>query len=51
VGAGHEVLMEVEDKGGLSVGDPQGILNKQFRPHSILLLNIITILTNCVFLN
>jgi hypothetical protein len=32
---GHEVLMEVNDKSLLIVGDPQGILYHQLRPRPI----------------
>jgi hypothetical protein len=39
---GHEVLLEVDNNISLIVGGSQGILNQQFRPHSIYLLNIIT---------
>jgi hypothetical protein len=41
--AGHEVSMDVGDNISLIVGDPQGILDQQFRPHPIDLLNIIII--------
>ncbi len=51
--AGHEVLMEVDDNIVLIVGDQQGILDQQLRPHIIHLLNIIitqlTVLNYIVF--
>jgi hypothetical protein len=53
VHAGHEVLMEVDDNIVLIVGDQQGILDQQLRPHIIHLLNIIitqlTVLNYIVF--
>jgi hypothetical protein len=41
---GHEVLMEVDDKILLTVGDPQGNLDLHLRPRLIHILNIIIIL-------
>jgi len=40
--AGHEVLIEVDDNILLIVGNLQGILDKQQRPHPINLLNIMS---------
>ncbi len=36
VRAGHKVLMEVDDNGGVIVGDPRGIVREQLRPYSIM---------------
>jgi hypothetical protein len=33
VGAGHKVLMEVDDNILLLIDNPQGILHHQLRPH------------------
>jgi hypothetical protein len=44
VRASRKVLVEVNDTNALIVGNPQGILGKQFRPHPINLLYIITVL-------
>jgi hypothetical protein len=46
VRADHEVLMVVDDKSTLIIGDPQGILVKQLRPHPIHSLNMIVKLIN-----
>jgi hypothetical protein len=43
MGAGHKVLIEVEDNISLIAGDPQGFLNQQPRPRPIHLLNITSI--------
>ncbi len=43
--AGREVLMEVDDNILLTVDGLQGILDQQFRPRSIHLLNILIIIT------
>jgi hypothetical protein len=39
--ADHKVLVEVYNNSALIVGDPQGILGQQLRPHPIYLLNSI----------
>jgi hypothetical protein len=39
-GAGHEVLMDVDNSSAHVVGDPQRILGQQLRPHPFHLLNI-----------
>jgi hypothetical protein len=39
--AGRKVLIEVDDNGVLTVGDPPRILGGQLRPHPIHTLNII----------
>jgi hypothetical protein len=46
VHAGHEVLVEVDDNISMTVGNPQGILDEQFRPQPInsLNINIITLI-------
>jgi hypothetical protein len=46
--AGQEFLMEVDGNSALIVGDPEGILDLQLRPHPVCLLkiNIIIILNN-----
>ncbi len=46
VRAGRKVLMEVDDKSALIVGNLQGILGQQLRPHPVHLLNIIYLLLN-----
>jgi hypothetical protein len=46
MGAGHKVLMEVEDNISLTVGNPQGVLNQQPGPHPIHSLNITSIVLN-----
>jgi hypothetical protein len=35
VGAGYEVLVDIDDNDWLIVGDPQGVLDEQLRPHPI----------------
>jgi len=40
----HDVLIEVDDNLLLIVGNPQGILGKQLKPHPIHLLNIVILL-------
>jgi hypothetical protein len=50
VHAGHNVLMEVDNKISLIIGDPRGIIDQQVRPHAIHLLNIIITLMNCFIL-
>ncbi len=42
--AAPEVLTEVDDNSALIVGDPQGILGQQLRPHSIHFFNFIIII-------
>ncbi len=42
--AGHKLFMEVDDISVLIVGDAQGILGRQLRPHPIHLLNITIII-------
>jgi hypothetical protein len=37
--SGLKVLIEVDDNSELIVGDPQGILGQQLRPHPISKLN------------
>ncbi len=39
--AGHEIFVTVDDNNSLSVGDPRGILDQQFMPRPICLLNIV----------
>jgi hypothetical protein len=48
VHAGHEVLMEIDNSILLIVGDAQGILDQQLRPHPIYSLNIVIILNKSV---
>ncbi len=45
--AGHKVLMEDDNNIVPIVGDPQGILDRQLKPRTINLLNIII---NLIFL-
>jgi hypothetical protein len=40
----YKVLMDVDHKSALIVGNPQGILGNQLRPHTIHQLNIIIIM-------
>ncbi len=40
VRAGNKVLVKVDNNSVLIVGDPQGILSQQLRPHAIHLLII-----------
>jgi hypothetical protein len=47
VRVGHEVLIDVDDKSGLIVGDPRGILGQQLNLHPIYILHIIIILNTC----
>jgi hypothetical protein len=42
--AGYKVLMDVDDISALIVGNPQGVLGNQLRPHTIHQLNIIIIM-------
>ncbi len=44
--SGHQVLMEDEDDILLIVGDPQKILDHQFRPHTIHSFNTFNWLIN-----
>jgi hypothetical protein len=44
ISAGHKVLMEADDNISMIVGGPQGILDEQFRPRIIHLLNIFIVL-------
>jgi hypothetical protein len=37
---GHKVLVEINNNSALIVGDPEGILGEQLRPHLIHCLNI-----------
>jgi hypothetical protein len=46
--AGRTVSVEVDDNILQIVGDPQGILDKQLRPHPIHLLNIIIVLNSYI---
>ncbi len=47
VHAGRKVLMEVDKNSVRIVGNPQGILGQQLRPHPVHLLNIIAVLFIC----
>ncbi len=51
VRAGHKVLMGVDDMISLIVGDPQGILDEQPRPHPIYLIDIVVLSINYIKLN
>jgi hypothetical protein len=42
--AGYKVLRDVDDISALIVGNPQGILGNQLRPHPMHSLNIIIIM-------
>ncbi len=48
---GHKVLMEVEESILLIVRNPQGILDQQLMPRSILFSNIISILINYILID
>jgi hypothetical protein len=41
VRTGHEVLIDFDDNISMNAADPRGILDHQFRPHTIHPLNII----------